>query len=148
MKTLEEQLRSWKPRRPSPRIEPGWRNAEPYLGATLPLASNVPSRNPTLRWADWPGLSVSVLAQTVVPALVGLFLTTAILIQPGQSLVIPKADQPTLLELALSNQNFAPYLPSSFQPTANRWDTFGWTNESGSSSSMRSLTPSKAIDLQ
>lgn len=70
------------------------------------------------------------------------------LMQPDQGLIIPSSGQPTMIALALSNQNFALYLTGSFQSTANRLDTFGWTNESGSPSSMRSLTPSKAIDLQ
>ncbi len=68
--------------------------------------------------------------------------------QPGEGLSLQNADQPAMIALAMSNQNFAPYLSGSFQPTANRLDTFGWTNGGASPSSMRSLTPPEAIDLQ
>ena len=90
----------------------------------------------------------STLARVGVPALACLLLTAAILMQPGQGSIVSNADQPAMVALALSNQNFAPYLPGSFQSTANRLDTFGWTNGGGSPSSMRSLTPPEAIDLQ
>jgi hypothetical protein len=83
-----------------------------------------------------------------VPALACLALTATILMQPGQGLIVHNAEQPAMIALAMSNQNFAPYLSGSFQPTANRLDTFGWTNGGASPSSMRSLTPSEAIDLQ
>jgi hypothetical protein len=71
-----------------------------------------------------------------------------ILMQPGQGLIAHNADQPAMIALAMSNQNFAPYLSGSFQPNANRLDSFGWTNRGASPSSMHSLTPSEAIDLQ
>lgn len=99
-------------------------------------------------WADWPGRSGAILARAVAPVVACLLLTAVILMQPGQGLIIPNSDQPAMIALALSNQNFAPYLTGSFQSTANRLDTFGWTNGSGSPSSMRSLTPPEAIDLQ
>lgn len=148
MNKFEAQLRSWTPRRPSPKLERYWRNADPSIEAQLRRENSAPHRGTAFRWADWPGLSWSTLARTAAPALACLLLTAAILMQPGQGLIIPSADQPAMIAMALSNQNFAPYLPGSFQLNANRLDTFGWTNESGSPSSMRSLTPPKAIDLQ
>ncbi len=83
-----------------------------------------------------------------VPALACLLLTAAILMHPGQGLIVSNTEEPAMIALALSNQNFAPYLSGSFQPTANRLDTFGWTNGGSSPSSMRSLTPPTTIDLQ
>ena len=93
-------------------------------------------------------MSWSTFARVGVPALACLVLTATILRQPGEGLIVPNGDQPAMIALAMSNQNFAPYLSGSFQPTANRVDTFGWTNGGASPSSMRSLTPSEAIDLQ
>lgn len=141
MNQLEEQLRSWVPRRPSPRLERCGRKAEAAAAAALRRARNRPHQNWALGRIDWPGLSGLRLARTVAPALACLLLTAAILRQPGQGLISPGPDQPAMIALAMSNQNFAAYLPGSFQPTANRLDTFGWTNGSGSPSSMRSLTP-------
>jgi len=145
MNQLEEQLRSWTPRRPSPRLERCGRTA---AAAPWRPEQNRPRRSWVLGGIDWPGRSGLRLARTVAPALACLLLTAAILRQPDQGLISPGPDQPALIALAMSNQNFAPYLPGSFQPTANRLDTFGWTNGSGSPSSMRSLTPRKAIYLQ
>jgi hypothetical protein len=145
---LEEQLRSWTPRRPSPKLERHWLSVARSNDAKLGSESRAPNRNPAFRWTDWPGLSWSLVARVGVPALACLLMTAAILMQPGQGLVIPNDDQPAMIALAMSNQNFAPYLPGSFQPTANRLDTFGWTNGGDSPSSMQPLTPSKAIDLQ
>lgn len=53
-----------------------------------------------------------------------------------------------LVAVILSNQSYAAYLPGSFQRTANRLDTFGWTNRGGSTSSMHSLSPGKANDQE
>jgi len=134
MNELEARLRTWTPRRPSQKLELAWRSAT--------------NRNSTLPGADWAGPSWSTLARAVTPALAGLVVTVALLTQPEEGLVVPHARQPALIALALSNQNFAPYLPGSVQSRANRLDTFGWTNGNGSLSSMRSLTPPEAIDLQ
>ncbi len=134
MNELETQLRSWTPRSPFRKIEL--------------VRGDAPNRSSTFCWADWPGLSGTTLARALAPVVACFVLTATILMQPGQGLVPPSSGQPAMLALALSNQNFAPYLTGSFQSTANRLDTFGWTNESGSPSSMRSLTPPEAIDLQ
>jgi len=40
----------------------------------------------------------------------------------------PGAGGAGLVALSLSNQSFAAYLPGSFQPRQNRWDTFEWTS--------------------
>jgi hypothetical protein len=143
MNNLEAQLRSWIPRHPSPRLERSrWRVA--------PSRQANHERQPSLasRWADWPGVSRSTFARVGVPALGCLALTATILMQPGEGLIVHNVDQPAMIALAMSNQNFAPYLSGSFQPTANRLDTFGWTNGGASPSSMGSLTPPEAIDFK
>lgn len=147
MNLLEARLRSWKPRPPSPKLEQFWRNPECLPGTPLRLNRTVTNRRPASGRVDSSGLAWAVLARAAAPALACLLLTAAILTQPGQGLIIPNPHQ-LEIALALSNQNFAPYLTGSFQPAANRLDTFGWTNGGGSPSSMRSLTPTKAIDLQ
>lgn len=145
---LEALLRSWTPRHPSPKLERAWQNAEPAVGAQERWPNRVPSRGSASDWKEWPGHAGFRWARAVAPACACLLLTSAILLRTGPGLILHGGDQPAMIALAMSNQNFAPYLSGSFQPTANRLDTFGWTNGGGSPSSMRSLTPPKAIDLQ
>jgi hypothetical protein len=45
-----------------------------------------------------------------------------------------------VVAMGLSNQSYAAYLPGAYQPTANRVDTFEWTNRGYSNSSMDSFT--------
>ena len=148
MNHLEERLRSWTPRRPSAKLDQHWRSLEPSSAARLCREKNAPNEDLAGRWADWPVHSWSTLTRVAVPALACLSFTAALLMQPGPALVVSTANQPGMIAMALSNQNFAPYLPGSFQSAANRLDTFGWTNGGDSPSSMRSLTPPEAIDLQ
>jgi hypothetical protein len=148
MNELEAQLRSWTPRHPSPKLERFWRNLQLSRTARFRREKSVPNPSSAGSWGGWPGLSWSTLTRVAVPTLACLSLTAAILTQSGQGLVVSHTNQPAMIALALSNQNFAPYLPGSFQPNANRLDTFGWTNGGDSPSSMRSLTPPEAIDLQ
>ncbi len=117
-------MRSWTPRHPSPRLE---RRA---LG-----------RSPATS-------SVQRLFTVLAPTAACLLLTVAVVRQPDDTLVTGGADRATMVAMGLSNQNFAAYLPGSFQPNANRVDTFEWTNGGHSNSSMDSLTPLKATDLQ
>lgn len=124
MNPLEEQLRSWTLRRPSPKLEErlfgrsSWRFTLPKL--------------------------VSVFAPTAAC----LLLTLTGLKQFGSPMLVTEDPQTSLLAMSLSNQQFAPYLSGNGQSVANRLDTFEWTNRGGSQSSVRSFTPSKAIDLQ
>jgi hypothetical protein len=48
-----------------------------------------------------------------------------------------------MLAVILSNQSYAAYLPGSFQRSANRLDTFEWTNREHSPSFMGSLSPGR-----
>jgi hypothetical protein len=126
MNTLEAQLRSWTPRRPSPGLE------RRVLGSGAP----------------WH-FSFSRLATVLAPTAACLLLTLSMVKQSAQELLPGSGSQNAMVAMGLSNQNFAAYLPGSFQPTANRLDaTFEWTNRGYSKSSMDSLTPPKATDLQ
>jgi len=124
MNTLEAQLRSWTPRPPSPGLERRVLGREPLH------------------------FSLARLATVLAPTAACLLLTVSIAIQSGHVLLTDNESQAVMVTTGLSNQNFAAYLSSSFQPTANRLDTFEWTNRGYSTSSMRSFTPPKATDLQ
>lgn len=124
MTPLEEELRSWTPRPPSPAIERRLFGHE------------------RLR------LGLSRLLGVLAPTAACLLLTVSVLKQPGAGMLSGTNTQTAFVAMGLSNQNFAAYLPGSFQPNANRWDTFGWTNGGYSNSSMDSRTPPKAMDLQ
>ena len=122
-KTLEEQLRSWKPRRPSLKIEQELFGARQFT-FTLPR-----------------------LAGILTPTLACLMVTVSLWQQIGQPGFHESDAQSAVVAMSMSNQNYAPYLATSFQPTANRLDTFEWTNRGYSKSSVTSFTPKKATDL-
>lgn len=121
---LEEQLRSWTPRRPSPRLE---RNlfGTPAFQITLPK-----------------------LAGVLTPVAACLMVSASLWQQIGQPILHDTESQTAVIAMSMSNQSFAPYLATSFKPEANRLDTFGWTNRGVSKSSVDSFTPTKATDLQ
>jgi hypothetical protein len=123
MNPLKAQLRCWSPRPPSLALE------RRLFGA--------------------PGVRISLarFLSVLTPTAACLLLTLSMLQQPGTGL-LPDPTQSAVVALGMSNQNFAAYLSSSFQPTANRVDTFGWTNGGYSQSSMDSRTSPKAMDLQ
>lgn len=123
MNPLEAQLRSWTLRRPALRVE------------------RQLFRRPAHRFV-LPKL-VSVFAPTAAC----LLLTLAGLKQFGSPMLGGGESQAGLVALSLSNQHYAPYLPGNCQSTANRLDTFEWTNGGCSQSSVRSFTPPKATDL-
>lgn len=57
------------------------------------------------------------------------------------------ASRPDAMVAAImSNQSYAAFLPGSFQRSANRLDTFEWTNGGRSTSFMRSLSPGRTND--
>ncbi len=124
MNTLEAQLRSWTPRAPSPRLERRLFGSEPWH------------------------FSFSRLATVLAPTAACILLTVSMVQQTARELLPAGGDRAAVVAMGLSNQNFAAYLPGTFQPTANRLDTFEWTNRGYSKSSMDSLTPPKATDLQ
>lgn len=123
MSTLGEQLRSWKPRRPSPKVEQRLFGAR-HFSITLPR-----------------------LAGILTPTMACLMVTVSLWRQVGQPILHESEMQSAVMAMSLSNQSYAPYLATSFQPTANRLDTFEWTNRGYSKSSVTSFTPKKATDL-
>ncbi len=124
MNPLEEQLRSWTLRRPSPKLE---------RRLFRPLARR---------------LVLPKLASILVPTTACLLLTFAGVKQFGAPLLVPVDPRVAWVSAGLSNQQYIPYLPGNGQSAANRLDTFEWTNRGGSQSSVRSFTPAKATDLQ
>ncbi|MSU58647.1 MAG: hypothetical protein EXS35_10800 [Pedosphaera sp.] len=84
--------------------------------------------------------------RVLVPAAACLILTVVALNQPVRDGGAPLGDGPTLMAMSLSNQNYAAYLPGSFQCEANRLDTFGWTNGGGITSPMHFVSPDPAND--
>lgn len=123
MNTLETQLRSWTPRHPSPGLE------RRLFGTERP-------HFPISRW-------ITVLTPTAACIL----LTVSMMRQSAEGLLPNGNNRAAIVAMGLSNQNFAAYLPGAFQPTANRVDTFEWTNRGYSNSSMDSFTSPKATDL-
>ena len=80
----------------------------------------------------------------LAPVMAGLFLTCIILNQRNAPMASPTS-APLIAMILSSNQSAAAYLPGSFQAEQNRLpaDTFEWTNGSGSTSSISSLSESK-----
>jgi hypothetical protein len=151
MNDLEMQLRSWAPRRPSAKVrerifaraarqgavEEGEARVAccvlrvPFLGALHTMSAMAHRLKPTsFRW--------------LAPAMAGLFLTCMLLNQRNTPMASP-ATAPLIAMILSSNQSAAAYLPGSFQREQNRVpsDTFEWTNGSGSTSSISSLSESK-----
>jgi len=91
---------------------------------------------------------LSRLLTVLTPTAACLLLIVPMVKQSASDLLPNSSLQAEMVALGLSNQNFAAYLPGSFQPTANRLDTFEWTNRGYSTSSMDSLVPPKATHLQ
>ena len=124
MNTLETRLRSWTPRRPSPGLERRVLGSEPSAH-----------------------FSLSRLATVLVPTAACLLLAIPMARQSAHELLPNEGQRAAMVAMSLSNQNYAAYLPGSFQPTANRVDTFEWTNRGYSNSTMDSRTSPKATDL-
>jgi len=124
MNTLERQLRSWTPRHPSLELE------RRLLGS------------------ERVHVSISRLITVLTPAAACVLLTLSMVKESAQELLSSGNQRAAVVAMGLSNQNFAAYLPGTYQPSANRVDTFEWTNRGYSNSSMDSFTPRKATDLQ
>src|SRR5262245_32903458 len=127
---LETRLRSWTPRRPSPglerRIFDGRTASKPGEGRRHP----------------WPALPA--FASLLAPAAACLLLAAGVLTHSGPLTNAVRSEREALAAMSVSNQSFAAYLPGSFQLSANRLDTFGWTNGAGFNSPMDSLSPKEA----
>ena len=112
MNSLEDQLKSWRPRRASAALEH-------RLFGERPKA------------AHWPQ-AFGLLA----PATACLLFVGMIARQPEGRVTQFAGDSEELVTVLLSNQNFAAFLPGSFKNAQNRWDTFEWTNGGGFTSSI------------
>jgi hypothetical protein len=117
MKALETQLRSWKPRRPSAKLEQ-------KLFGRRDLA---------------PG--VRALTRWLTPLEACAILTVTALNHPSETGERAAAEAAEILAMSLSYQHYSSFLPGSFQFEANRLDTFGWTNGGRFPSSTLSIPP-------
>lgn len=82
----------------------------------------------------------------LVPATACLLLAGVSLNQESRLGVSELSSRSNFVAVIMSNQSYAAYLPGSFQQSANRVDTFEWTNGGYSTSSMHSLSPGRAND--
>ena len=131
MNELETQLRSWAPRRPSAKLE---RRLFASQAATAvadyqpPVSHHAGFR---LRW--------------VAPATAAFVLLCVLYNQRAGDSLGGGTSSGHIMAMVLSNQSAIAYLPAGFQNSPPA-DTFEWTNGSGSTSSMRSLSVPKAQD--
>lgn len=121
MNELETQLRSWKLRRPSAKLD-----------ALFAPSARPPSRPRALPW--------------VVPAMAAFLFTCLMISHNGPSGLSESGNRSALMGVILSNQSYVAYLPNSYQPANNRVDTFEWTNGSRSTPSMPFHLPQRADD--
>ena len=145
---LEIQLRSWAPRPPSARLEQNLFASHPPGEATDHASRVTRHPSPVTRHASrvtrhgLPGFHLRWIA----PATAALVLLCVLYNQREAGSAGSPANAGRFLAVISSNQSAAAYLPSSFQRAQNGppADTFKWTNVSGSTSSIRSLSPLKA----
>ena len=90
-------------------------------------------------------LSISRLITVLTPAAACVVLTASMMKQSAQELLSTGNQRAAVVAMGLSNQNYAAYLPGAYQPTANRVDTFEWTNRGYSNSSMDSFTSPRPV---
>jgi len=136
MKDLETQLRSWAPRRPSPKLAKRlFASAAAIAGASGP---------PAVTRHESPPFRLSWLA----PAVAAVLLMCVLFNQRGGSMLSGSPDSGAMVGMIVSNQSAATYLPGSFQRERNgpRGDTFEWTNGSSFTSSIRSLSPARVTN--
>ena len=132
MNDLEITLRLWAPRRPSAKVEQNLFAKPPTAQAEKAVTE---SHSPRFNFA-W-----------VAPATAALLLMGMLFNQRNSPSVSGSSGSPALVALIMSNQNAAAYLPGNFQPEQNKLrNTFEWTNRSGLSSSIRSLSHLRGIN--
>lgn len=151
MNDLEMQLRSWAPRRPSAKVKQrifaSHRAADVAAQSEARVACSV-FRDPMLPVIE----SIAAIAHRLkptsfrwlAPAMAALFLM-CILLNQHSTPMAASTTNPLIAMILSSNQSAAAYLPGSFQREQNGLpsDTFEWTNGSGSTSSISSLSESK-----
>lgn len=113
MNALETQLRSLRPRDPSPRLD-------------RRLFGIPASKPPLVRSFAW-----------LAPAAACMLLITTFSHQQNITTLFLTSECEAIVGMSLSNQSYAAYLPGSFKQEQNRWDTFEWTKGGDFNSSMR-----------
>ena len=138
MNDLEMLLNSWAPRRPSPKL-----SQRLFAGARQGIASSKSDASGSLIPHHAPAPRFLWLA----PAAACLLLCLAIVGQRNGSSFSRSTNSMPILAVILSNQSYAAYLPSSFQPEQNSLrNTFEWTNLSRSATSKGLRSPMKEND--
>jgi len=133
MNEIEAQLRSWAPRRPSPKLERNiFARRSPAVEVATAGAQSLRDDRPS------PSFRLSWLA----PATVALLLICMLFNQHNIQALSGASDSGPMIAVALSNQSVAPWLPGSFAREQNGLpnETFEWTNGNGSTSSISSLS--------
>ena len=134
MNELELQLRSWAPRHPSAKLSQklfARPQSEEAAGTTAHGTRSAEHPPFSFRW--------------LVPATAAFLLVCLVFNQHSSAPITGGARSEPMIAMITSNQSAAPYFPSTFQKEQNSLltDTFEWTNGSGSTSSISSLSPSK-----
>jgi hypothetical protein len=132
MNELEMQLRSWAPRRPAAKLKERLLALESTAGD---VDSAIGSASPM---EPLSGFRLSWLA----PVTVSLVLAAVLFSQHTSPAISGTTSNTPMVAMILSNQSAAAYLPGTFHRAQNeiRNRTFEWTNGSGSTSSIRSLS--------
>jgi len=134
MNELETQLRSWVPRHPSAKLE------RKIFARRSPAAANRTAHaiDAAANDGPYPSFRLSWLA----PATLALLLICVLFNQHNIQALSGTSDAGPMIAVALSNQSAAPWLPGSFAHEQNSLpiETFEWTNDSGSTSSISSLS--------
>ena len=130
MNELELQLRSWAPRPPSPKLS---QKLFPEPKTERPAS---PAAEPVFRF-HW-----------LVPATAALLLLCLVVNQHNTTPLTGGTRREPMVAMIMSNQSAISYLPGTFQREQNILlaDTFEWTNGSGSTSSISSLSPTKGAN--
>ena len=124
---LDNQLRSWTPRRPSARVE------RRLFGGRLAEAGPESRGTPRLAF--------------LVPATALMLIVCGWLNQHYSTAMAPLDDSGPLVAMILSNQSAAAYLPGSFDRQQNHLgNTFELTNDRSSPSSMPSFSAPKQVN--
>src|SRR5262245_34070170 len=127
MNEWEFKLRSWAPRRSSPKLQ-----QRIFRSRSAAAASALPA-------------SAACRLRSFAPATAALVLLCLIFNQREAGIDTGSTNSNLVVAMILSNQSVAAYLPARLEREQN-WpaDTFEWTNGSGSTSSMRSLSAPRA----
>jgi hypothetical protein len=139
MNDLEMQLRSWAPRRPSAKVKQ-------RIFAAGKSAEFAPV-HPIILLADYASRIAQALKPTsfrwLAPAMAALFLTCMILNQRNAPMT--SSTTGSFIGVLSSNQSLVAQLSGTLEREQNRLPsaTFEWTNGSGSTSSISSLSESK-----